>query len=611
LWCWGCSTTYPTAPGGIGTAESDQTSEGIAGKGLSSDAAPQVVTALSGLQVEGRPGETVVVLAGNGVFRDYLFSRLSDTRFTLDLGDISGTSGLPVLPPPSHGLELAYVDPGSKGAPGKGVRLKGATNSPIENYVVNTAGNNLAITLYTGSAAGLPPAAGGPPVKAASRKKALEAPPTAMTDDSMVEPAPVRTRKARPGPERQGGEEPLKKQYSGKPISLDLLDADLRNVLRLIADVTGSNIVIEPDVAGKVTLKVEQVPWDQVLDMVLAMNGMGMERSGNVIRVARVAKLRDEVNQQADDIRAKQELLETVKDFGDITTEYLTVNYAQPVEIAAKINEVKSDKGKISIDERTNLIIYSDYPARVATARKLIARLDKATPQVMIEARLVTMTDDTRKALGIRWNLNLNDKDPLVREFEVDLLSNLGTLLDFNVAQIVGQTLVSLDFNLAALESQNRSKIIAAPKVMTMNNVKAVISQGNQIPYLQQSAADVGVVSTVFKDAIVELQVTPHITPDGKVRLEIEAKQDEPNPTIVGGADQPAISTRKIKTELLVADGCIVVIGGVMRDTQGYSLDTTPGLKDIPILGRLFKQESKSRVKEELLIFISPKIVQL
>jgi type IV pilus assembly protein PilQ len=221
------------------------------------------------------------------------------------------------------------------------------------------------------------------------------------------------------------------------------------------------------------------------------------------------------------------------------------------------------------------------------------------------------MTDDTRKALGIRWNLNLNDKDPLVREFEVDLLSNLGTLLDFNVAQIVGQTLVSLDFNLAALESQNRSKIIAAPKVMTMNNVKAVISQGNQIPYLQQSAADVGVVSTVFKDAIVELQVTPHITPDGKVRLEIEAKQDEPNPTIVGGADQPAISTRKIKTELLVADGCIVVIGGVMRDTQGYSLDTTPGLKDIPILGRLFKQESKSRVKEELLIFISPKIVQL
>ncbi len=615
LWCWGCSTAPPSAPGGVGMVDGSQTSEGITEKGLSSDADPQAATALTGVQVEGRPGETVVILAGNGPFKDYLFSRLSDTSFTLDLGDIAGSGELPALPAKSHGVELSYADSSSGGAAVGGVRLTGKTAATIENYVVNTVGSNLAIALYTGSAektasAGLSPAAGDAPPKAAMRKQALQAPVTVMADEMGEEPAP-RARRTRPAPERQAPQQPLAKQYTGKPISLDLLDADLRNVLRLIADVTGSNIVIEPDVAGKVTLKVEQVPWDQVLDMVLSMNGMGMERSGNVIRVARVAKLREEVTRQAEDIRARQELFETVKDFGDITTEYLTVNYAQPAEIAAKINEVRSDKGKISIDERTNLIIYSDYPARIATARKLIARLDKATPQVMIEARLVTMTDDTRKALGIRWNLNLNDKDPLVREFEVDLLSNLGTALNFNVAQIVGQTLVSLDFNLAALESQNRSKIIAAPKVMTMNNVKAVISQGNQIPYLQQSAADVGVVSTVFKDAIVELQVTPHITPDGKVRLEIEAKQDEPNPTIVGGADQPAISTRKIKTELLVADGCIVVIGGVMRDTQGYSLDTTPGLKDIPLLGRLFKQESKSRVKEELLIFIAPKIVEL
>ncbi|NTW35025.1 MAG: hypothetical protein HGB17_02635 [Syntrophobacteraceae bacterium] len=229
----------------------------------------------------------------------------------------------------------------------------------------------------------------------------------------------------------------------------------------------------------------------------------------------------------------------------------------------------------------------------------------------MIEARLVTMSDDTRRSLGIAWNLNLNDKDPLVREFEVDILQNLGTALNFNVAQIVGQTLVALDFNLAALETQNRTKVIAAPKILTLNNVKASISQGTQIPYLNQSAADAGVVSTVFKDAVVELGVTPHITPDGKVRLEIEAKQDEPDPTVTGQGDAPAIATRKIKTELMVADGCIVVIGGVMRDTQGYTLSTTPGLKDIPILGRLFKQETKARQKQELLIFISPKIVQL
>jgi type IV pilus assembly protein PilQ len=450
------------------------------------------------------------------------------------------------------------------------------------------------------------------PPKGEVRKKVKEAPAApGMPDDVIVEAAPARSTRARPNASQEP-QEPLKKQYTGKPISLDLLDADLRNVLRLIADVTGSNIVIEPDVAGKVTLKVEQVPWDQVLDMVLAMNGLGMERSGNVVRVARVAKLREEVNQQNEEFKARQELLETVKDFGDLTTEYLTVNYAQPAEIAAKINEVKSEKGRISIDERTNLIIYSDYPARIATARKLITRLDRATPQVMIEARLVTMSDDTRKSLGISWNLNLNDRDPLVREFEVDILQNLGTALNFNVAQIVGQTLVALDFNLAALETQNRTKVIAAPKVLTLNNVKATIQQGTQIPYQSQSIGDAAVLSTVFKDAVVELGVTPHITPDGKVRLEIEAKQDEPDPTVpVGPSSAPAISTRKIKTELMVADGCIVVIGGVMRDTQGYTLSTTPGLKDIPILGRLFKQETKARQKQELLIFISPKIVQL
>lgn len=621
LWCWGC-TSYTPAPSGIGKAGTEQHTESVAEKGLSSDKASQIATSLTAVQIDGRPGETVVILTGDGSFKDYLFSRVSDSRFTLDLGDITESRALPALPPPSHGLELRYADAASKSVGGKGVQLTGTMEGSIDNYVVNTVGNNLAISLHTSMAArpspvGLSPAASSAPPRAVSRPKTAESQQFSGGNDADVEQAPRVVRKRKSNPDLEGSGEPLKKQYAGKPISLDLLDADLRNVLRLIADVTGTNIVIEPDVAGKVTLKVEQVPWDQVLDMVLSMNGLGMERSGNVIRVARVGKLRDEVNQQAEDIKARQELMETVKDFGDITTEYLTVNYAQPAEIAGKINEVKSDKGRISIDERTNLIIYSDYPARIATARRLIARLDRATPQVMIEARLVTMSDDTRKALGISWNINLNDNPPggLVREFQTDLVSNAigglaGTALGLNVAQIVGQTLVALDFSLSALETQNRSKIIAAPKVLTLNNVKAVISQGNQIPYLQQSASDAGVVSTVFKDAIVELQVTPHITPDGKVRLEIEAKQDEPNPALSGQQGQPAISTRKIKTELLVADGCIVVIGGVMRDTQGYTLDTTPGLKDIPLLGRLFKEETKARTKEELLIFISPKIVE-
>jgi type IV pilus assembly protein PilQ len=582
-----------------------------------SGAKSEIVTSLTGIQIEGRPGETVVILSGNGSFRDYFFNKVSESRFILDLGDITQVGNLPMLPPPSHGLELAYADPSTTSVQIKGLRLSGIMSMPIDTYVLNTLGNNLSLTLRTLSAT--PPLATGPasvvspePPMTVSRQKLSEGRSAASSRDDDTEPAPRVVRKKRAVPDGQGTEATLKKEYKGKPISLDLLDADLRNVLRLIADVTGTNIVIEPDVTGKVTLKVEQVPWDQVLDMVLSMNGLGMQQSGNVIRVARMTRLREEVTEQAKDFEEKQKLLDVVKDFGDITTEYLTVNYAQPAEIRDKIKEVMSDKGRISIDERTNLIIYSDYPARISTARRLIARLDRATPQVMIEARIVTMGEDTTKELGIRWNLNFNDKDQPVKEYEVDLRSTAaGTALGWNFAQILGSTITKLDFNLAALETQNRSKIIAAPKVLTLNNVKATISQGNQIPYLEQSASDAGVVSTVFKDAIVELQVTPHITPDGKIRLEIEAKQDEPNPTLSGQQDQPAISTRKIKTELLVADGCIVVIGGVMRDTQGYTLDTTPGMKDIPLLGRLFKSESKVRTKEELLIFISPKIVEL
>lgn len=616
LWCWGC-TAYTPAPSGIGKEVTESTTESVAEKGLSSGAHSQIATSLKGIQIEGRPGETVVILSGNGAFRDYFFNKVSESRFILDLGDITQVGSLPMLPPPSNGLELAYADPSSVAVESKGIRLSGVMAMPIDSYVLNTLGNNLSVTLRTLSA--VPPAATGPlpvpssePPMTVARQKVSGGRSAALSREDDMEAAPRVVRKRRTGPEGQGTEGTLKKEYKGKPISLDLLDADLRNVLRLIADVTGSNIVIEPDVTGKVTLKVEQVPWDQVLDMVLSMNGLGMQQSGNVIRVARLTRLREEVTEQAKEFEEKQKLLDVVKDFGDITTEYLTVNYAQPAEIRDKIKEVMSDKGRISIDERTNLIIYSDYPARISTARRLIARLDRATPQVMIEARIVTMAEDTTKELGIRWNLNFNDIDKPVKEYEVDLRSSAaGTALGWNFAQVLGSTITKLDFNLAALETQNRSKIIAAPKVLTLNNVKATISQGNQIPYLEQSASDAGVVSTVFKDAIVELQVTPHITPDGKIRLEIEAKQDEPNPTLSGQQDQPAISTRKIKTELLVADGCIVVIGGVMRDTQGYTLDTTPGMKDIPLLGRLFKSEQKVRKKEELLIFISPKIVEL
>ena len=402
-----------------------------------------------------------------------------------------------------------------------------------------------------------------------------------------------------------------RKQYSGQPISLDLLDADLRNVLRLLSDITGTNIVIEPDVTGKVTLKVEQVPWDQVLDMVLSMNDLGKEQLGNVIRIAKQAKLRQEYAQQADSIRAKQELAEATKDLGELSTVYLSVNFAKPADVAAKISEAKSDRGKVSVDERTSLIVYSDYPARVANARQLLGRLDRPTPQVLIESRIVTLNSEVKKSLGVSFGISTahspTNSLPVVQNFAVN--GPPLDIFDFNIAQLIGKTLLKVDLELSALENASQLRIMAAPRVLTLDNVKAVITQGTQVPYLKVGDTASNVTGTEFKDAVLELQVTPHITPDHKVRMSLDVKQDEVSATLVVNG-QPGIDTRKMSTELLVDDGNIVVIGGVIRNTESMTKNKTPGIGDVPLLGRLFKQESSDVVKNELLIFISPRIIE-
>lgn len=447
---------------------------------------------------------------------------------------------------------------------------------------------------------------GGQKKKAKAAPRSRNQPPvqqTAVLDPAV--PAGIR--------EGIGTPSVARKEYTGKPISLDLLDADLRNVLRLLADLTGTNIVIEPDVMGKVTLKVEQVPWDQVLDMVLSMNDLGKEQVGNVIRVARQTKLRQEWTQQAEAIRARQELNETAKDLGEISTVYLSISFAKPSEVAVKIAEAKSERGKVAVDERTSLIIYTDYPARIANARQLLARLDRPTPQVLIEARIITLNSDVTKRLGINFGLSTSHQTTptdIIQNFALNgpLAANAFTM---GISQLVGKTLVNVDLQLEALETANEVRIMAAPRVLTLDNVKAIIQQGVQIPYLKVGDTASGITATEFKDAVLELQVTPHITPDRKVRMTIDAKQDTPSQTVVGAENQPGIDTRKISTELLVDDGNIIVIGGVIQNSDSHGKRVTPGLSDIPILGRLFKIEESEVIRNELLIFISPRIVEI
>ncbi|NLI81691.1 MAG: type IV pilus secretin PilQ [Deltaproteobacteria bacterium] len=613
--CWSCA-----APGTAGkSAKGDAASE-QKGKPSQEKMAADQGGRLLGVQIQDAGDEASVVMTGTMPFHDYQFRRLGEDRFVVELAGVKDRTSLPVLPPSSEKVRLSYGEGGESDR----LQILGTMYSPLDRYVMNTAGNDLVLNLYfSGSKAGYGAEAVSPPL-GPSPAETRTKPVARKSSQNPRGKSQAATRRT---PAQAHGDESVfaadtppaaaglaKKQYVGKPISLDLVDADLRNVLRLISDLTGINLVIEPDVAGRVTLKVERVPWDQVLDMVLAMNNLGKEQVGGVIRIARQDKLKQEWDQTKNEILARQELLEIAKDVGDINTVYFSVNYAQPADIAKKIEVNKSEKGRVEVDDRSSLIIYSDYPARIENARRLLARLDRATPQVLIEARIVTMSSDVTRDLGINWRVQGRSgaaklgEPTFSRDFEVNIPAQIP--FSFSIAEVINNTLMNVDLLLAAQEQMARVNVLAAPKVLTLNHKKAVINQGQQIPYLKLS--DLNVASTEFKDAVLELQVTPHITPDRKIRLEIQAKQDEPSAQTfqVGTSLVPGIDSRRINTELLVDDGNIVVIGGVLRrnDTEGTT--ATPGLYKIPILGRLFRIDNTRNIRQELVIFISPKIIE-
>ncbi|MHC1729633.1 MAG: type IV pilus secretin PilQ [Syntrophobacteraceae bacterium] len=462
--------------------------------------------------------------------------------------------------------------------------------------------------------AGQPSATAVSPLESGGTGMATTTPPR-IKIAKAARPQATQQRGAAPTQPGAFSEEPAtpvaaKKQYTGKTVSLDLMDADLRNVLRLLSDLTTTNIVIEPDVAGKVTLKVENVPWDQVLDMILAMNDLGSERVGNVIRIARQSKLKSEWLAQAESIRAKQELSETTKDLGELSTVYFSVNFGKPADIAARMLEAKSERGKVAVDERTSLIIYTDYPARVASARQLLQRLDRATPQVLIEARIITLRSSISRNLGVNLAFSAIKNGASLGNNGFAINPPISGIPQFDLffSQLIGKTMVNVDLEVQALETANEARIVAAPRVLTLDNVKATVTQGTQVPYLKVGDTAANITAIEFKDATLELQVTPHITPDRKVRMTINAKQDTVSAVVVN--DQPGIDTRKVNTELLVDDGNVIVIGGVIDNSSTHNKRATPGLHQIPILGRLFKTESSEEIRNELLIFISPKIVE-
>lgn len=405
---------------------------------------------------------------------------------------------------------------------------------------------------------------------------------------------------------------PVTGTYTGEKTSLVFDNAEVRDILRLIAEISDLNIIASDDVRGNVTLRLIDVPWDQALDLILDVTGLGMIQQGNVVRV--MPKERIRAMREADlTAERSQEQLEP------LMTEVVTVSYADLNSVAGPVRNVLSDRGNLTPDSRNKLLIISDVPARIERARELITILDTPERQVMIEARIVQVNSNYSRDLGVNWGYSETGSDHLntitnlggdfrVPTPTVNAVGNLQATAGVGSAFRFGSKLISsgvLDLQLSALESDGKGKIISTPRVTTLNGESATISQGTSIPY-QTSGADGP--RTEFVNAELKLEVTPVINPDDSIILEILATND--SPSLTAGATAPSIDTKKAETKVLIRDGETTVIGGIFVESIQSSDSGVPGLMHVPGLGYFFKSKRNQTVKDELLIFITPRIMR-
>ncbi|MBN2341794.1 MAG: type IV pilus secretin PilQ [Deltaproteobacteria bacterium] len=428
-----------------------------------------------------------------------------------------------------------------------------------------------------------------------------------------------------------------KEKYTGRRIDLDFKSADIHNILRLLADVGHVNIITSNDVSGSVTIRMRDVPWDQALDVILQTKGLGKVRQGNLIRVAPLAVLEAEYEKAIERIKMSKELK-------PLETRLIPVSYATAGELMPRANDLLTDRGKLSVDNRTNVIIARDVPEVLDQIEALIRNLDTQTPQVLIEGRIVEATSTYAREIGIQWggdfsasaatgnptglafpstvgvaggatdsNAPLAGLTPVSGgqpnpNFAVNLPAATGTgsggALGISLGSIANNA--NLNLRLSAMEEEGTLRILSSPKILTLDNREAHIEQGTMIPYSRVSASG---VQTSFKEAKLNLTVTPHVTADGSILLAINMTRDEPDFNNKGARGDPTILKREAKTELLVNDGHTAVIGGIFTRNHGRSYKKVPFFGDIPILGWLFKSRSDSDRRSEMLIFITPTIV--
>ena len=442
-----------------------------------------------------------------------------------------------------------------------------------------------------------------PPLSAVPRTK-VEATKTQNYEEGVQT---EKAEKINPNVELTPVEGDLRGKYTGKRISMDFKDADIKNLFRLIAEVSNLNIVFGDDVKGKVTIRMVDVPWDQALDVILDTNNLGMTRAGNIIRIVPSEKLMKEEQVML----AKKKGTEEVE---ELVTEIIPVNYALAKDTLLQIQNKLSKRGKASADERTNSIIITDTKGIITKARNIIEELDTQTPQVLIEARIVQSNPTFTRELGVQWGGQYGPRGVSSGTYTVsgtagsNYAINLpSSLTHGGLGFAFAGSSATLDLKLTAMEKDEKVKIISRPKIVTMDNKKAKIEQGVALPYPKQN--EQGVVSTEFKLATLLLEVTPHITPDGSIIMKVLAKKDQKS-SQTGYGGEPGIDTRSAETEVIVKDGDTTVIGGIYESTQTDAVSGVPFFSKIPILGWLFKSKYKKDEITELLIFLTPTIVK-
>ncbi len=578
-------------------------------------------------------GGVKVIISANGTMVPSTFM-VDGKKLVVDIPGTRSKVKPSVIPVRKGGLDKVRI--GQHAAPDQKVRVVLDLTKPME-YTAKSEGDTVIIAMTATASA---PA---PEEKAMQEKAATAGAETAqLAEQGATPPAPEAAAQA-PAPATTARRaearvaEPVSAgasaligggKYAGRKISLDLQDADLINVLRLFAEVANLNMILSPDVKGKVTVRMVNIPWDQAMDIILKMNGLGYVLEDNVLRIATVAALTKEAE---DESKAK----EAKKKAEDLITRIATINYSKAREIEPTLKKSLSARGETVVDERTNTIIIKDIPRNVDEVMTLVKILDKPIAQVMIEARIVEATTNFTRDIGVQWGGTATADAAhgnstgftFPNSITVTGGPTMGTTpsgsgnffvnLPAAVAQgsggAVGITFgslnkaLNLDLILSAMESTGEGKVISQPRVSALDNKEAKIEQGQSIPYSTTSASGTQVQ---FVDAKLALTVTPHVTPDNKIFMKINATKNAPDTSLLGANGQPSIRKNEATTEILLSDGETAVIGGILTIDRGYTMNKVPFLADIPLIGWLFKEKNMRDNKTELLIFITPKVVK-